>query len=122
MLHTKFHGNLLAGSGGDFLIFLTKDVNECSNIRLFVFFSNIRIRFLNSNIRIFSVPELRTIRTLDNSDHGQFGPDSDLSCGQFGPWSIRTSNTGQFGPHKNEVRIDQCFFENRVRIDQGSRS
>ena len=34
--------------------------------------------------------ELRTIRTLDNSDLGQFGPDSDLSCGQFGPWSIRT--------------------------------
>ena len=31
----------------------TKDVNECSNIRIFVFRSNIRIRFLNSNIRIF---------------------------------------------------------------------
>ena len=30
-----------------------KDVNECSNIRIFVFRSNIRIRFLNSNIRIF---------------------------------------------------------------------
>ena len=29
--------------------------------------------------------ELRTIRTLDNSDLGQFRPDSDLSCGQFGP-------------------------------------
>ena len=25
--------------------------------------------------------ELRTIRTLANSDLGQFGPDSDLSCG-----------------------------------------
>ena len=34
-----------------------KDVNECSNIRIFVFRSNIRIRFLNSNIRIFSSPE-----------------------------------------------------------------
>ena len=31
----------------------TKDVNECSNIRIFVFSSNIRIRFLNLNIRIF---------------------------------------------------------------------
>ena len=37
-----------------------------------------------------SLLELRTIRTLDNSDLGQFEPDSDLSCGQFGPWSIRT--------------------------------
>ena len=36
------------------------------------------------------IAELRTIRTLDNSDLGQFGPDSDLSCGQFGPWSIWT--------------------------------
>ena len=31
----------------------SKDVNECSNIRIFVFCSNIRIRFLNSNIHIF---------------------------------------------------------------------
>ena len=30
-----------------------KDVNECSNIRIFVFRSNIRIRFLDSNIHIF---------------------------------------------------------------------
>ena len=37
----------------------TKDVNECSNIRIFVFRSNIRIRFLNSNICFFlSVPAL----------------------------------------------------------------
>ena len=45
---------------------------------------------------------------------------SDL--GQFDPWSIRTSTTGQFGPHKNEVRIDQCFLKlwsqlAKVRID-----
>ena len=33
-----------------------KDVNECSNIRIFVFRSNIRIRFLNSNIHIFICP------------------------------------------------------------------
>ena len=39
---------------------------------------------------------------------------SDL--GQFGPWSIQTSTTGQFGPHKNEVRIDQCFFETRIDV------
>ena len=38
----------------------------------------------------YVIYELRTIRALDNSDLGQFGPDSDLSCGQFGPWSIRT--------------------------------
>ena len=30
-----------------------KDVNECLNIRMFVFRSNIRIPFLNSNIHIF---------------------------------------------------------------------
>ena len=35
----------------------SKDVNGYSNIRIFVFVPNIRIRFLNSNIRIFfSVP------------------------------------------------------------------
>ena len=28
-----------------------------------------------------NVFELRTIRTLANSDLGQFGPNSDLSCG-----------------------------------------
>ena len=40
---------------------------------------------------------------------------SDL--GQFGPWSIRTSTTGQFGPRKNEVRIGQCFLKiAKVRI------
>ena len=27
-----------------------------------------------------AIMELRTIRTLDNSELGQFGPDSDLSC------------------------------------------
>ena len=48
---------------------------------------------------------------------------SDL--GQFGPWSIWTSTTGQFGPHKNEVRIDQCFLKigselAKVGIDFGS--
>ena len=34
--------------------------------------------------------ECRTIRTLDDSDLSQFGPNSDLSYGQFGPWTIRT--------------------------------
>ena len=72
------------------------------------------------------VPAVVSRGIKDNSDLGQFGPwsirtsavdNSDL--GQFGPWSIRTSTTGQFGPHKSEVRIDQCFFKSRVRIDQG---
>ena len=65
---------------------------------------------------------LRTILTLDNSDLGQFGPDSELSCGQFGPWSIRTSTTGQFGPHKNESELTNAFLKigselTKVRID-----
>ena len=60
-----------------------------------------------------------TIRTLVNSDLIRTSAVDNSDLGQFGPWSIRTSTTGQFGPHKNEVRIDQCFFENRVRIDQG---
>ena len=34
--------------------------------------------------------ECRTIRTLDDSDLGQFGPNSDLIYGRFGPWTIRT--------------------------------
>ena len=34
--------------------------------------------------------ECLTIRTLDDSDLGQFGPNSDLSFGRFGPWTIRT--------------------------------
>ena len=50
-------GSRVTSSEKELLIFVhmlsIKDVNECSNIRIFVFRSNIRIRFLNSNIRIF---------------------------------------------------------------------
>ena len=35
---------------------INKDVNECSNIQIFLFRSNIRICFLNSNIHIFISP------------------------------------------------------------------
>ena len=59
------------------------------------------------------------IRTLVYSDLIRTSAVANSDLGQFGPWSIRTSTTGQFGAHKNEVRIDQCFFENRVRISQG---
>ena len=34
------------------LIILTRDVNEYSNVRIFAFHTNIRMRFLDSNIRI----------------------------------------------------------------------
>ena len=34
--------------------------------------------------------ECLTIRTLDDSDLGQFRPNSDLSYGQFGPWTTWT--------------------------------
>ena len=74
--------------------------------------------------------ELRTIRTLDNSDLGQFGPDSDLSCGQFGPWSIRTLVNSdldlvQFGPHTTRSELTNAFLKigselTKVRIDYRS--
>ena len=50
----EFDGTLWNEVEQDLVLF--KDVNECSNIRIFVFRSNIRIRFLNSNIHIFICP------------------------------------------------------------------
>ena len=41
-----------------------KDVNEYSNIQIFAFHSNIRIRFPNSNIRFFPFFPLCSIRLL----------------------------------------------------------
>ena len=40
--------------------------------------------------KVLAANELRTIRTLANSDLGQLGPDSYLSRGEYGPWSIQT--------------------------------
>ena len=48
-----------------------------------------------------------TIRTLANSDLIRTSAVDNSDLGQFGPCLIRTSATGQFGPRKMEVRIDQ---------------
>ena len=59
------------------------------------------------------------IRTLVNSDLIRTSAVANSDLRQFGPWSIRTSTTGLFGPHKTRSELTNAFFENRVRISQG---
>ena len=65
----------------------------------------------------YCLKELRTIRTLVNSDLIRTSAVDNSDLGQFRPWSIRTSTTGQSDPIKTRSELTNAFFENRVRID-----
>ena len=60
-----------------------------------------------------------TIRILAYSDLLRTSAVVNSDLGLFGPWLIRISTTGQFGPRKIEVGIDHWFWGNMVRISQG---
>ena len=71
----------------------------------------------------------RTIRTLANSDLCYFGPDSDLSCGQFGPLvnsdpaksrSELANDIFEIGSDLAKVRIGLRSESANVRICLGS--
>ena len=48
-----YHAELIFAESVNVTYVFCRDVNEYSNVRIFAFHTNIRMRFLDSNIRIF---------------------------------------------------------------------
>ena len=62
---------------------------------------------------------------VDNSDLGYFGPDSGFSCGQFGPWLIRSSAYTDPAKSKSELHVTYEYLKKRselAKVRIGSRS